>query len=141
DRGHDLPSPGVGSGQRAFALRDVTADVLEHDDGVVDDASDGDHQSAQGEDVQGDALPPEHEQRHDQRQRDGDGGNQGCAGTAQEEEDNEDREERAQQSLSQDVADGVGDGYGLVEDGLELDAVADGVADLGQRSLDLVGHG
>jgi len=61
-------------------------------------------------------------------------------GHCAEEEDDEDREERAQQSLSHDVADGIGDRNGLVEDGLELDAVTDGVADVGERCLDLVDH-
>src|ERR1700737_4210276 len=63
------------------------------------------------------------------------------ARAAQEKEDDEEREERAERSLSQDVADRVGDGNGLVEDGLELDAMTDGVADVRQRTLDLVGHG
>src|SRR6202023_2682440 len=114
----------------------MAADVLEHDDGVIDDASDGDHQPSKREDVQGDALPPQDEQRHDERKRDGHGSHQRCSSAAQEKEDDEDREERAEQSLSQDVADRVGDGNGLVEDGLELDAMTDGVAYGRARTLD-----
>ena len=51
-------------------------DVLDVDDGVVDDDSDGDHESGQDHGVDGCAAHVEYEGAGDQRQRDGDDADQ-----------------------------------------------------------------
>ena len=53
--------------EAVFAHGAVSVDVLEHDDRVVDDASDGDREAAQGQDVQRDAGDLHDHERREQR--------------------------------------------------------------------------
>ena len=94
----------------------MAADVLEDHDRVVDDAADRDHHAAEGEDVQGDALPVEDDQGDQQRQRDGDRGDDGGARAAQEGEDHQHGEDGAEQALLENVADRLSDRRRLVGD-------------------------
>jgi hypothetical protein len=55
-----------------IAVLDVMVDVLEHDDGVVDDEADGEHQSKQRQRVDGEAERVHQRKGADQRHRDGD---------------------------------------------------------------------
>ena len=119
----------------------MPADVLKNDDGIVDDAPDCDHHAAEREDVQGDSLPPQHDQRDHQGERYGHRGHDGCAAAAKEREDDKDREDGAQQALSEDDGNRVGDRGCLIRQQLELDVVADRCFDRGQRALDFVGDG
>ena len=58
--------------QRAQALLQLALDVLDHDDGVVDDDADGQHQAEQRQHVEGEAEGLHHHARADQRHGDGD---------------------------------------------------------------------
>ena len=52
DRARDLLGPSMDGGQPVLAQGPVAVDVLEDDDRVVHDASDGDREAAQGHDVE-----------------------------------------------------------------------------------------
>ena len=54
------------------ALADVALDVLDHDDGVVDDDADRQHQAEQRQLVEREAERRQHGEGADQRDRDGD---------------------------------------------------------------------
>ena len=104
----DLLGPGEGRLEHAHAALDVAHDVLDHDDGVVDDEPGGHGQRHQGQVV--DAVA---DQIHD---RD-DAGDERRADVAQEQEDDEhDQADRDQQRLL-DVLDRGADRHGLVEHG------------------------
>ena len=51
---------------------DVALDVLDHDDGVVDDDADGEHEAEQRQVVEREAEHRHEEERADERHRDGD---------------------------------------------------------------------
>ena len=74
-------------GARAHALGAAAHDVLEHDDGVVDDEAGGEHQREQGQDVDREADQVDRGERADQRHRDGQRRDQRRAPVAQEEVD------------------------------------------------------
>ena len=74
----------------AHALLDVAVDVLHHDDGVVDDEADGEHERQQRQKVDRVAERQQREHDADQRQRNGDDGDEGRAQAAEEQEDDDD---------------------------------------------------
>ena len=76
------------------ALLDVAVDVLHHDDGVVDDEADGQHQRQQRQQVDGIAERQQGEHHADERQRDGDDRDQRGAQVAEEQEDHHDDDQR-----------------------------------------------
>ena len=86
--------------QTVLAHGPMAIDVLEDDDRVVDDASDGHRQAAQGHDVEGDAGELHEHERGEDRQRDADRGHERRADAEQEQEDRQDREQRAQAALA-----------------------------------------
>src|SRR5690606_41364263 len=69
---------------------DMAVDVLDHDDGVVDDEADGEHHRQKRQQVDRIAEDEQHEADADQRQRDGDDRHHHRAEGAEEEQD-EDR--------------------------------------------------
>src|SRR5207302_5605088 len=140
DRGDDLARTGVRGHERTLAFGDMPADVLEHDYGVVDDAPDGDHHPAQREDVESDPLPPQSDQGDEQREGNRDGRDDRRPRAAQKDKDDDYSEESAEQTLFEDVADGLRDRRGLVLDRSEVHAVADGFLDPGYGRPYLVGH-
>ena len=140
DRGRDLARPCVCSDERTLALGDMAADVFEDDDRVIDHASDGDHHPAEGQDVQGDPLLPQCDQRHQQREWNGDCRDHSGTCAAQENEDHEDCEYSTEQSLAKDVGDRHGDGSRLILNPLEVDAVSDRRLDSRKRVPNFVGN-
>ena len=120
------------------ALLDVAVDVLDHDDGVVDDEADGEHQRQQREQVDGVAERQQREHHADQRQRDGDDRDQRRAQIAEEQEDDDDDDQRRlEQRLLHLLDRGVDELGGVVGDGrfqpggqLALD-VGEGLAHVG----------
>ena len=59
------------SNGRHLLLLDEAEDVLEHDDGVVDDDADHEHEREHGHAVQGEAERPHHAEGRDDGARDG----------------------------------------------------------------------
>ena len=60
---------------RRQAPLDVALDILHHDDGVIDDDADGEHQAKQRQDVEREPEDRHREKRADQRHRNGDNRN------------------------------------------------------------------
>ena len=85
--------------ERALAAVDPPLDVLEHDDGVVDDEADRQQQRQQRQHVDREAERADQQKAADQRHRDGDRRHQRRADAAQEQQDDADdqrqRDERA----------------------------------------------
>ena len=62
----------ISAASNGLSRLDVTVDVLHHDDGVVDDETDGQHQGQQRQEVDRVAERQQREHHADERQRDGD---------------------------------------------------------------------
>jgi hypothetical protein len=84
-------------------------DVLQHDDGVVDEHAHAEREPAQAHDVQRHARSVQQRARacHGDRDRQRDG--HGVAGVPQEQEEHQERQQPAQQQCLHHVGDGVGD--------------------------------
>ena len=78
-------------------LLHVAEDVLQHDDGVVDDEADGQRQPHQRDVVDGEAEQIHRAERGDQRDRHRDGGDDGRRHPAQEQEDHQHHQRDGQQ--------------------------------------------
>src|ERR1700674_2319707 len=96
-------------------------DVLDHDDGVVDDEADRDRQSHQREVTETVAEFVQYSEGTDQRQRYGDGRNNGGPEIAQEYEDHHHDQCDRQHQRELHVADRSEDGLGAVGDDVDLD--------------------
>jgi hypothetical protein len=90
----DLAGALEGGGERRLALLDPVIDVLEHDDGVVDDEADRQHHREQGEKVDREAEQPEHGEAAEQADRHGHRRDQRRAPAAEEQEDDGDDQHR-----------------------------------------------
>ena len=71
DRAGDFAHRLVGRFARRKAVLDVALDVLHHDDGVIDDDADGEHEPEQGERIDGEAEQIQHREGADGRYRNG----------------------------------------------------------------------
>ena len=116
----------------------MSFDVLQHHDRVVDHPADRDGQAAQGEQVERVVADPQRDQRDDHADRDRDRGDQGGPDRQQEDQDHQDGEGQAQQALGGQAADRLLDLGRLVEDDLQL-APPSSARELGQLVVDLVG--
>ena len=117
----DLPGASNGRLEPPLPRFHVAHDVLEHDDGVVDDEADAEREGHQREVVDGVAR-----EVHDgERAHDGHGQRQardhGRRHVAQEEEDHEDDEGDGQQQGELHVVDRVADGHGAVVEDVQVD--------------------
>ena len=97
----DLLHRAIGGLARAQALGHVALDVLDDDDGVVDDDADRQHEAEQRQVVEREAERRHQEERADERHRDGDDGNDGRAPCLQEQHDDEhDEDDRLEDRLT-----------------------------------------
>ncbi len=126
--------------KRLLAFLDITRDVFQHHDGVVDHESDGNRQSHQGQIVEGIAEHPHQCAGAEQGERHGDGWNDGCPEAAQEDENDHDHERNGQQQRKLNVRHGGANGLGAVADDLNLDRRRYGGNQPRQHRFDLV-HG
>ena len=104
------PAPFSAASNGASAFLHVAHDVLDHDDGVVDHEADRDRQRHQREIVEAVAELVEHGEGADQRQRHGDGRNDGGPEIAQEDEDHHHHQRDRQHQRELHVADRGADG-------------------------------
>ena len=121
---------------RCFPLVEMPVDVLDHDDGVVDDQPDGDREAAHRHDVDRFAEPP-----HDQEGgHDGEGqrdrGDQRQPPVAQEDEQHDHREDAADEDRVADVGDRGGHELREVVGLGELQAGRQGFGEIGERRFD-----
>ena len=110
---------------RREALLHMPHDVLDLDDGVVDHETDRDRQGHQREVVETVAHFVEHREGADQRQRHGDGRDNGRPETTQEYEDHHDDERNRQQQRELHVGDRCADGLGAIGNDVYLDGGRD----------------
>ena len=119
------PDPLSAASIRRHAVFYVPCDVLDLDDGVVDHESDCDGQGHEREVVQAVAHFVEHREGADQRQRHGDGRDDGRPEIAQEYEDDHDDERNRQQQRELHVGDRCADGLGAIGNDINLDGGRD----------------
>src|ERR1039458_3462159 len=100
----------------------MALDVFNDDDGVVDDQTGGQRDAEQGQRVDGKTKQLDEGERADERNRNGDGGDDGGAPVFKEDEDNENHENDGFAQGGNDVADRFADGVGGVERQLVLHA-------------------
>ena len=99
------------------ALRQVALDVLDHDDGVVDDDADRQHQAEQRQRVEGDAHRGHDGERPDQRDRDGEDRDDRRAPGLQEQDHDDDDEDHGLEECRDDGVDGgLDEGRGIIDD-------------------------
>ena len=124
--------------KRCCAVLDVTMNVFDHDDGVVDHKAHSD-----GERHQRDIVEAEIEQIHrpagtQQRQRHGDAGNESGPEVAQEEKNDQHDQSDGERQGELNVAHGSAYGDGPVEHGLDLHGRRDSGSELRELRLDLI---
>ena len=106
--------PMHGGGARPGAHGAVARDVLDDDDGVVDDEAGRDDERQQRQDVDREAGRPDGGQRADERHGNGERRRDGGAERAQEGEDDEDDDDGRQHEADDDLAHGFADEDGVV---------------------------
>ena len=137
----DLLAALEGGVHGAHPLLDEAGDVLDHDDGVVDDEAGGDGERHEGEVVEAVAQQVHHAEGADDGERDGDRGDDGGGEVAEEEEDDHDHQGDGEHELKFDVQHGGADGIGAVGKDPDLDSGGEAGLQLGQEFLDAVDDG
>ena len=94
---------------------DVVHHRLDHDDRIVDDDADGEHEAEQREHVDREAEQREEDERADERDRHGHQRNQRRAPVLQEDEDDDDDERDRFEQRVDDLVDALGDRQRRVE--------------------------
>ena len=116
----------------------MAGDVFHDDDGVIDDEAGGDGEGHQGKIVEAVAAEVHHGEGADERDGNGDGGNERGAAISQKNEDDDDDEDDGEGEGALDVADGGADGGGAVEDDGGVNALGNGGLDGGHFGADAV---
>ena len=122
----------------AFAFRQMPFDVLDHDDGVVHDHPDGEHQAEQAEVVDGEPEGCHDGHRADQRDRDGQDRDDRRTPSLQEDDHDEDHEHHGLVDGLHQFVDAVGDEAGRVVADFVRDALREILAEVGHGPGDLV---
>src|SRR5262249_17661330 len=126
--------------ERRIAFFDVAADVLDHDDGIVDDKTRRDCQRHEGQVVEAVAKQVHHAEGADKRERNGNTGDDGGADAAEKKEDDHDDEGHGQHQLKPNVFDGCADGAGAVGKNLKLHGGRKTGLKLREKFLDAVDY-
>ncbi len=122
-----------------LTLLEVTIDVLDFDGGVVDENTYGEGQAAEGHDVDGFAEGAEHEQRRENRERNGNRDDDCAAPAAEKDQDHHSSQAGGNDGLTHDTADRCTDENGLVAERRDLERgrkLALELVDLGTQALD-----
>ena len=122
----------------ASALAEVALDVLHLDDGRVDDHADRDGQTAEGHEVGRQPEQAHHDEREQDRERQGQEHDEGAAEAAQEQVEDEDDEQGADEQRLGDRVDGPVDDVGPLVIGHDAEAERQDArrVDLGDPALD-----
>ena len=131
----------MGGFLRAHAALEIALDVLHHDDGVVDDNADRQHQAEQRQVVQGNAERIKETEGADQRDRDRNHRNDRGTPALQEQEDDADHQQDRDEDRLDDLVDGFADEDGGVIDDLVSEAGRKILAQLLHRIDHFVIHG
>ena len=134
----DVRRVGIGFGQlRAFGDKrgsgEVALDVFDDDDGVVDDESGGESDAEECEGVDAESEDLDEGKGADERDRDGDGGNDGGSPVLQEEEDDDDDDDDGFTDGADDLMDGFANDQGRIDGDDPAEAGGIGLFQLGQN--------
>ena len=119
DRERDFLRPVVGGAHRRLAHLHVPDDVLQHDDGVVDDEADAERQRHERQVVEAVVEEVHHGERADDRRRQREARDDRRRNVPQEDEDDQDDEADRQDERELDVVNRVADGHRSIEPGVE----------------------
>ena len=125
-------------GKRLHAGFEMARDVLHHHDGVVDHESRGDGERHQREVVERVAEQVHHGEGADERNRNGDAGNERGARAAQKHEDHQDDQANGSDQRLLNGADRSADGGGAVENDGGVDALRQHCLEKRQLRFDAV---
>ena len=131
-------APRRAASQRRGSLLQMPGDVLDHDDGVVDDEAGGDREGHQRQVVDAVAQEVHRAERADERDGHDDARDQGRAQAPQEDEDDEDDERDRDRERHLDVVNRGADGGRAVDDPGEPDRRRQVLLQLRQECLDPV---
>ncbi len=134
----DLRGPFERRFERTQSVLEMAGDVLDDDDGVVDDEACGDGQCHEREVVERVAEQVHHAERAHQRERHGHAGDDGGPAASQKDEDDQDDQGDGDDQRTLDVDHRSADGAGPVEHDVEMDRGGNGRAQLRQERADAV---
>ena len=120
------------------AVLDVTNDILDHHDRVIDHEADPDREGHERQVVEAVAKLIHHREGADERERNRDGGNDRRPEIAQENEDHHHHESDRQDQRELNVGDGGADGGRPIGCDVHLDGRGDRGFELGQQCLDSI---
>ena len=126
-------------GQRFFAFLDIARDVLNNDDSVIHHEPGGDGERHQRQVVDRKIEEHHHRKGADQRERHGDGGNNGCRNVAQEQINDHHHQCNRQHQLELGVGDRRANVGGTVGKHLHADRFRQAFDQLRQHGADAVG--
>src|SRR5258708_24750703 len=134
----DLFSSEHGGGEGLHAAFHVTGDVFDDHDGIVDHETGGDGEGHEGKIVEAVAEEVHHAEGADERERDGDAGNDGGPDVTEENEHHQDDQDDGDQEGAFDVVNGGADGGGAVDGDVEVQRGRDGCPELRDDGLDSI---
>ena len=126
--------------ERGIPLFQIALDILDHDDGIVDDNSDREHQSEKRQIVERIAQHGEHGESPHQRYRYRQHRNDRCAGLLQEHHDHQDYQHDRFQQCVQDGVDALRYEFGRIVDNAVFHPLREGFRKAGHRFLDPLGR-
>src|ERR1019366_5423477 len=135
----DLAGTGEGSLHRGLAKFDMTDDILQHDDGVVDDEPDGEDQRHHGDVVEAEVEQVHHRESADDGEGQGHGGDHGGGEIPQEQEDHHDPQGQGGGHGELDIVERLANVLGAVAADAEVHAAGHLRLEDGQQALDVVG--
>ena len=135
DGAADLAAGAVDRPIAGLAARQVARDVLDHDDGVVNDQADRDREPAQRHQVERVAGQVEEDEGDDERERDRQGGDQGGPEAFEEQQEDADAHEAADDDGVAHVGDRRLDEQPLIVDGMNRNSGRSALGGVGQHAL------
>ena len=118
----------------------VAVDVLQHDDGIVDQTADSQGQAPEGKGIQSKIVEVEEDKGADDRDGNGEGDDHRAAQVAQEDQDHQNGQDRPHERLVLQALDGVPDVEGLIEELQHDHARGEQFLNPGQGLADVVHH-
>src|SRR5581483_6332593 len=142
--GHDGEADLLGAfesgGEGLFALFDEADDVFDHDNGVIDDETGGNGEGHEREIVEAEAGQVHDGAGANERERDGEGGNDGGSQGSEKEKNDRHDQQNGDEQLDFHIVDRRANRGGEVGENVDSDAGRQGGAELGQALLDAVNN-
>ena len=141
DRQRDLVRAADRGVEGRHALLDMAIDVLDHDDRIIDDEADAEHEREKGQQVDRIAERKQRDHHADQRQRNGDDRDEGRAKIAEKEENHDDHDRRRLDQGLRDLVDRRADELGRVIGDRRVEAARQLALDARHDRAHAVDHG